>query len=215
MVDDRWFYASPTTLPAPSSRNTPRSSPSLPRRAAGQPLDRYDVKDVGARDIFFNTTIDRSNATVARGTLGMQSGVFKCVDATKRPIIAQQLANEVSIYRVLERLQGDAIPMFYGVCRVWNILHVLCMEFGGAAITPDVVAHVGAERLKALCRNVLQKVHECGVLHGDARFANFLYDVAADQVKIIDFGMSREDCSEDELARELSEFEQLDFATIC
>ncbi|KAJ3145301.1 hypothetical protein HDU89_007158 [Geranomyces variabilis] len=214
MVYDRWFYASSTTSPAPSSCNVPRASPSPTRRAAVHPQDRYEVKDVGARDVVFNQTIDRSNATVARGSLGMQSGVFKCVDATKRPIIAQQLANEVSIYRVLERLQGDAIPMFYGVCRVWNILHVLCMEFGGAAITSDVVAHVGAERLKALRRNVLQKVHECGVLHGDARFANFLYDVAADQVKIIDFGLSREDRSEDELARELSEFEQLDLATI-
>ncbi|KAI8819919.1 uncharacterized protein EV422DRAFT_91696 [Fimicolochytrium jonesii] len=214
MVDDRWFYATPAASPAPSSRNTPRSSPSLLRRAAGHPLDRYEVKDVGAKDIVFTKTIDRSNATVAGGTLGMQSGVFKCVDATKRPIFAQQLANEVSIYRVLERLQGDAIPMFYGVCRVWNILHVVCMEFGGAAITPDVVAHVGAKKLKELCRNVLQKVHECGVLHGDARFANFLYDVAADQVKIIDFGLSRKECSDDELAQELSEFEQLDFATI-
>ncbi|KAI8585766.1 hypothetical protein BDZ88DRAFT_431511 [Geranomyces variabilis] len=216
MVDERWFYASPTSSPSPPSREPSGCSSPLTMRKVRAPLppppnDRYAIEEITPAEIIFAKTVDRSNAVVAEGSFRTVHCVFKIVDATQRPNRAEQLDHEVNIYRVLEPLQGSDIPTFHGYCRVWNMLHVLRMNAAGQSITANVCTLVGPGNILSMIRSAVQRVHALGVVHGDIRLANFLYDIASGGVKVIDFGQSRANTSAAEREAEMVELDGLDF----
>ncbi|KAJ3022653.1 hypothetical protein HKX48_005583 [Thoreauomyces humboldtii] len=211
LVDERWFYASPTASPRPASKGSSAgTSPALQRRSQAPRSStvsadsRYEMEDIGPNDIQFEKTIDRSNAIIARGSFrGGPPSLFKCVDASQHHDLASQMKNEVSIYRTLEPLHGSAVPTFHGCCCVWNMLHVLRMDHAGEPLK-NVCDSVGDRgTIISLALAALAKVHALGVLHGDVRVENFLYDPASNSVRVIDFGLSKTGASAEELAGEL------------
>ncbi|KAJ3167001.1 hypothetical protein HDU87_001893 [Geranomyces variabilis] len=200
MVDEHWFYASPTSSPENCEPRLPpirgasaRSSPLTMRKVRATlpppPSDRYAIEDITPAEIFFAKTVDRSNAVVVEGTFRTVHCVFKIVDATQRPNFLEELDNEVNIYRVLEPLQESDIPTFHGYYRVWNMLYVL-------------------RNVLNMIRSALQRLHALDVVHGDIRLLNFLYDTASGGVKVIDFGRYPS------VEAEMTELDGLDFTEL-
>lgn len=64
--------------------------------------------------------------------------------------------------------------------------------------------------LRSAAHLSLQRVHDCGVLHGDLRLANLVYSSASSGIKLVDFGRACVGAvSSDDMAHEIAELEEL------
>jgi hypothetical protein len=104
------------------------------------------------------------------------------------------LLHEAFCYEVLDKLQGDAVPVYLGnidLIRPYyldldvDIVHMLLMSWGGEGVDKVEVPDLDAET-----KRTLQEVLKTGMEHGDVRPANMLWNTERRRVMLIDFDRS-------------------------
>lgn len=103
-----------------------------------------------------------------------------------------EVSREADIYRVLRKAQGSAVPVFLGTVDLaktyllhgaGEIRHMLIIGWGGERInTPEQQTALFPE-----IRRSRQEMHSFGVMHGDFRIENMLWNSEVGRVMIIDF----------------------------
>ncbi|QUC21863.1 uncharacterized protein UV8b_06104 [Ustilaginoidea virens] len=102
-----------------------------------------------------------------------------------------EVSQEAQAYRILQKLQGVAVPVFLGSIDLsityfdyylGDIRHMLIMSYGGDEISQDQRG-----RLKGEIRRSIKEVKNCGVVHQDLRIRNMLWNKESERVVIIDF----------------------------
>jgi serine/threonine protein kinase len=69
-----------------------------------------------------------------------------------------------------------------------EVYHAIVMTNSGLSL--DRLPRAMIKKLKLKTYAALKKLHKAGVIHGDIRLPNFVYDVVENRVRIIDFGES-------------------------
>ncbi|CAP87028.1 hypothetical protein EN45_041440 [Penicillium chrysogenum] len=102
------------------------------------------------------------------------------------------VSREAEVYRVLQRAQGSAVPVFLGAINLaqtyflhgaGRIRHMLLMGWGGESVghtTPDKSTQ------RAISRSV-KEIRRFGVVHQDLRPENILWNAELQRALIIDF----------------------------
>ncbi|KAJ5716192.1 hypothetical protein N7493_008103 [Penicillium malachiteum] len=104
----------------------------------------------------------------------------------------KEVSPEADIYRVLQRAQGSAVPVFLGAINLaktyflhgaGGIRHMLLMGWGG-----ESVGHTTLDKnvQNAISRSV-KEIRQCGVVHQDLRPENILWNAELERALIIDF----------------------------
>ena len=144
--------------------------------------------DGGARGVLFRITLLAYGYTfVAKGTV--------------RAFI-KHLEHESAVYERLQAIQGSLVPVFLGTIdlrsmdkiyyydhRVY-VVHLTCMSWGGRKLEG---MEATSDRAKELAEQTLQSLrlmHQAGVVHGDVREANLLFNPETNGIMIIDFERS-------------------------
>lgn len=103
-----------------------------------------------------------------------------------------EVSREADVYRVLQRAQGSAVPVFLGAINLaqtyflhgaGRIRHMLLMGWGGESVGHDPLD-------KAIQRAIYRSVKEIrsfGVVHQDLRPDNILWNAELERALIIDF----------------------------
>ncbi len=92
--------------------------------------------------------------------------------------------NHPNIARVLRVGKAEGVPFFATELLVGAPLAQHSAE--GSLLSRQEVASIAVR-----VADVLQQVHERGLVHGDIRPGNIFYDAASDQLKVTDFGVAR------------------------
>ncbi|KAK9334349.1 hypothetical protein V1521DRAFT_375134, partial [Lipomyces starkeyi] len=106
-----------------------------------------------------------------------------------------EVSREVDVYRILQRAQGSAVPVFLGAIDLeqiyfhdeGDIRHMLLMAWGGKDTTE-------LEHSKALFHEIersKREIRALGVVHGDFRFKNVLWNEELGRALVIDFHRSK------------------------
>ncbi|TQB67460.1 hypothetical protein MPDQ_005708 [Monascus purpureus] len=110
-----------------------------------------------------------------------------------------EVSREAEVYRVLQRAQGSAVPVFLGAINLAQIYflhgagkirHMLLMGWGGESmshITLDKTIH------RAISRSV-KEIRSLGISHQDLRLENILWNAELKRALIIDFHRYTLDC---------------------
>ncbi|KAK9241777.1 hypothetical protein V1506DRAFT_549683 [Lipomyces tetrasporus] len=106
-----------------------------------------------------------------------------------------EVSREVDVYRILHRAQGSAVPVFLGAIDLeliyfhdaGDIRHMLLMAWGGKDTTE--LEH-SQELLHEINRSK-REIRALGVVHGDFRFGNVLWNEELGRALIIDFHRSK------------------------
>ncbi|KAL1974235.1 hypothetical protein VTN31DRAFT_5795 [Thermomyces dupontii] len=110
----------------------------------------------------------------------------------------EEVSREAEIYRVLQKVQGSAVPVFFGAIDMaliyflhgaGRIQHMLLMGWGGEKIN-SVDANSQLSREISRSKDQLRL---CGVVHDDLRLDNMLWNEELGRVLIIDFHRCRID----------------------
>ncbi|OJJ47661.1 hypothetical protein ASPZODRAFT_1739647 [Penicilliopsis zonata CBS 506.65] len=106
----------------------------------------------------------------------------------------KEVSREAEVYQVLRKVQGLVVPVFLGAIDLemvyflhgaGEIQHMLLMAWGGESIEPG-------EKRAEIARSV-KKIRKLGVVHGDLRLQNLLWNHELGRVMIIDFHRSHVD----------------------
>lgn len=101
------------------------------------------------------------------------------------------LQHESLVYSRLERLQGEAVPVYLGIADLARgyllpggarVVHMMLMPWGGEA-----AADAGVPDLTAELKRSPQAVRSEGVVRGDEREPNILWNEERRRVMLIDF----------------------------
>ncbi|KAK9364330.1 hypothetical protein V1509DRAFT_636732, partial [Lipomyces kononenkoae] len=103
----------------------------------------------------------------------------------------KEVSREVEVYRILQRAQGSAVPVFLGAIDLERIYfhdegliqHMLLMAWGGRDTTE-------LEHSQALLHEIersRKEIRALGVVHGDFRYENILWNEELGRALIIDF----------------------------
>lgn len=104
----------------------------------------------------------------------------------------KQVSQEAEIYRILHKVQGSAVPVFLGAIDLayiyflhgaGQIRHMLLMGWGGEKV-PNMKLDKALRH--AISRSV-KKIRHYGVIHGDLRPENILWNKELNRALIIDF----------------------------
>ncbi|KAK9236709.1 hypothetical protein V1525DRAFT_195030 [Lipomyces kononenkoae] len=105
-----------------------------------------------------------------------------------------EVSREMDVYRILQKAQGSAVPVFLGAIDLKKIYfldysdvrHMLLMSWGGKDTTE-------LEHSQALLHEIersRKEIRALGVVHGDLRFENVLWNEELGRAQIIDFHRS-------------------------
>ncbi|TVY90595.1 hypothetical protein LAWI1_G003827 [Lachnellula willkommii] len=138
----------------------------------------------GACGALFRLTLESYGYTfVAKGTVM----AFKA-----------KLKHESLIYRHLDKVQGELIPVYLGnisLVRPYfldvgvRIIHMLFMSWAGEQAGKDLMLVIGRD-LAAETSAVITKMLDCGVEHRDIRPPNVLWNPEGRKVMVVDFERS-------------------------
>jgi hypothetical protein len=138
----------------------------------------------GARGALFRLTLESYGYTfVAKGTVA----AFKA-----------NLKHEGLVYRHLEKVQGELIPVYLGnisLVRPYfldfgvRIVHMLLMSWAGEQARKDLMQAMGLD-LAVETSGAVTKMLDCGVGHGDVRPPNVLWNPEIRNVVLVDFERS-------------------------
>lgn len=104
----------------------------------------------------------------------------------------KEVLREADIYRVLQRAQGSAVPVFLGpmdLTKIYflhgagEIRHMLLMGWGGESVGNMY----SEETYKRAISQSVKEIHALGVLHQDLRPENILWNIELERALIIDF----------------------------
>ncbi|GAB0136262.1 hypothetical protein EsDP_00004569 [Epichloe bromicola] len=107
-----------------------------------------------------------------------------------------EVAREADAYRVLKKVQASAVPVFLGtidIPRVYflhgagEIRHMLVMGWGGESL--EKIGE-GSE-IRAEIKRSVREIQRLGVIHGDLRRENMLWNTELRRILIIDFHRSK------------------------
>ncbi|KAK8912237.1 hypothetical protein VCV18_012634 [Metarhizium anisopliae] len=107
-----------------------------------------------------------------------------------------EVAGEADAYRLLQKAQASAVPVFLGTIDLstayflhgaGEIRHMLVMGWGGES--PEEIG-AGSELWRELDRSV-REIRRLGVIHGDLRRENMLWNTEVRRILIIDFHESK------------------------
>ncbi|KID73435.1 Protein kinase-like domain protein, partial [Metarhizium brunneum ARSEF 3297] len=102
-----------------------------------------------------------------------------------------EVSKEIQAYKILQKLQGGAVPVFLGsidlakwyfVIGAGEVRHMLIMACGG-----EEISQIQYDQLNDEIRRSEREIKSCGVIHGDLRRANMLWNEETRRVVIIDF----------------------------
>ncbi|KAI1974558.1 hypothetical protein LOZ51_005944 [Ophidiomyces ophidiicola] len=106
----------------------------------------------------------------------------------------KEVSREADVYRVLQPLQGSAVPVFLGKIDLGlvyflhgtgDIRHMLLMGWGG-----KTVQNKQDETIRSAISRSVREIHSLGVQHGDLRPRNILWNEELNRALIIDFHRS-------------------------
>ncbi|CAJ2500638.1 Uu.00g034910.m01.CDS01 [Anthostomella pinea] len=131
----------------------------------------------GSRGVLFQVTLLAYGYTfVSKGTVAA---------------FIPDLEHEAAVYKHLEQMQGTTVPISLGAVDLRNmgkvyyydhrvyIEYMMFLSWGGNTIDSSVSVDE--------VHQCLRSIHEQGVVHGDVRWANVLFNPATDGVMMIDF----------------------------
>jgi hypothetical protein len=159
--------------------------PRLLREQLGQTVHRHckPLGLQGSRGALFKLTLTGYGYTfVAKGTVSSY---------------VPDLRREGRWYQKLDRLQGDAVPVYLGNIDLMtgyyldldvDIVHMLLMSWGGQGV--DKVDGADVPDMAGETERTLREVLKAGVVHGDARPANMLWNAERRRVMLVDFDRS-------------------------
>jgi hypothetical protein len=138
----------------------------------------------GARGALFRLTLESYGYTfVAKGTV---------------TAFTAKLKHECLIYRHLDEVQGELIPVYLGnisLVRPYFLdfgvrtVHMLLMSWAGEQARKDLMLAMGRD-LTAETNGAVTKMLSCGVEHRDIRPPNVLWNLEIRNVVLVDFERS-------------------------
>jgi hypothetical protein len=156
----------------------------LSQLAADPDSGRKPLGNQGARGALFRRTLESYRYTfVAKGTVT----AFKA-----------KLKHEGSVYRHLDEVQGELIPVYLGnislICPYFldfgvKIVHILLMSWAGEQARKDMIQAIGRDLVAETSRAVT-KLLSCGVNHRDIQPPNVLWNLEIRNVMLVDFERS-------------------------
>ncbi|KAJ3144187.1 hypothetical protein HDU89_008922 [Geranomyces variabilis] len=185
LAEDEWFYASPTTSPAPQRRVTATTRPT--------PVsDPYVLQSIDIAGIHFSKGVDRSRVgVVVRGTYLGASVIMKVVDASKQQWAVDELDAEVAAYCDLDPLANTYLPRVLAYVEVWEMLRILILEDCGENLATYEKRGGNLDSVvKAMCNRCLAAVNALGYVHNDVKRQNFVIDPTG-VIRLIDLGQAR------------------------
>ncbi|EGX44522.1 hypothetical protein AOL_s00188g190 [Orbilia oligospora ATCC 24927] len=108
------------------------------------------------------------------------------------PETARQSYRELNAYKERRMLQGKFLPTVYAVRTVWGLLRVFIMENSGTAVKGEKFSRDDWEK----ANNILDKLHGCGITHGDLKPDNFAVSEQG-HMRLIDLGLAMKHSIED------------------
>ncbi|TWU70513.1 hypothetical protein ED733_000437 [Metarhizium rileyi] len=100
-----------------------------------------------------------------------------------------EVSKEIQVYKILQKSQGAAVPVFLGaidlakiyfVSGAGDICHMLVMSYGGEILQNEY------DQLDEFRRSI-KEIKDCGIIHEDLRSPNILWNKQTGRVVIIDF----------------------------
>lgn len=117
----------------------------------------------------------------------------RCIDDDE---ILPELRFEASVYRRLSSLQGECVSVCLGnqVFTVDDIKAVLILSYEGPALhtmsTTSSLVDTIPSAAKEQALQDLSRIHSLGVVHGDLKLPNLVWNSAKQRIVFIDFGCS-------------------------
>ncbi|KAJ2122717.1 hypothetical protein IW147_003127 [Coemansia sp. RSA 720] len=123
------------------------------------------------------------SGTVYSGIVNRRTVAVKVSKANADAVILNELHNEVNVYQHLANLQGDVIPRLYGhgLLEVDGTLRAALIleeinDWAGKTYPHEDRAEQLSLSVRQSAMNALDKIHACGVIHGDFRMNNVLFE---------------------------------------
>ncbi|PYH98521.1 hypothetical protein BO71DRAFT_344644 [Aspergillus ellipticus CBS 707.79] len=169
----------------------------LGRRVDQHPISAADL----VKKLKVQLDLDLDHNCTPIGPCGSSGAPFKLTCATFGYTVIgkgttsrlwREVSPEADIYRILQRAQGSAVPVFLGTINLaktyflhgaGEIRHMLLMGWGG-----ESVGHTTLDKTvrNAISRSV-KEIRRCGVFHQDLRPDNILWNAELERALIIDF----------------------------
>jgi hypothetical protein len=169
----------PTDSTVSSGDNIGRGGNQLLSDAEGS----QQAQDFTVDDFRLDTLLGEGRSRVYLDVYNSKPIALKTADIAKHREMLPEMLNEVSIYEQLHELQGKGIPTF--VCHgfVEDVLY--CVGVSVCGVVPDTLN----EEQKRKLEDVLDKIHQFGILHNDIKRENIVVDEFGNPY-LIDFGFS-------------------------
>lgn len=121
----------------------------------------------------------------------LPEGNYKFIVKSANELCWKQIRHEKAVYKRIERLQGDVVPVCIGTFPERpNGNHRSHMLLSYAGVTFDPISS-GKPNNQPLVRQAVDKLHSFNVKHGDLAARNLTYSKHSGKVFLIDFERSQ------------------------